>query len=187
MTSRPLTYAETVKKDPFIRKLDGGVVLHINQWGAVETMEIFQGIKTLEPYWIKVEKGIDATKNSLVIFGWVAQSIYRMSKKPWNIFSRFRFRLKYFKWANNNVGQILSIWEDLCKSQTCTFFFGRPPNEITNGSSRTVQKDWFAEYCGDYDPVKTSWLCIRHKREVEKAQSIEKYYSQKQANNGTRK
>lgn len=187
MTSRPLTYAETVKADPFIRKLDNGVSLHINQWGAVETMEIFQGVQSLKPYWEKVGNNENATKNSLVVFTYVVQSIYRMAKKPSFFVNKLLYRRKFFKWANDNVGQILSIWEDLSKSQTCTFFFDRPPNELANGPGRKVQKDWFAEYCGEYDPIKTSWLSIRHKREVEKAQAIEKYYAQKRADSGTRK
>ena len=179
MTSRPLTYAETVKKDPFIRKLDGGVDLFIKQWGAVETMEIFQGVKAMLPYWDKVKANENATKNSIVIFTFVAQAIYNMTKKPRFFISRFFYRIKYFKWANDNIGQVLSIWEDLSKSQTCTFFFDRLPTELANGSGRAVQKDWFAEYCGEYDPTATAWLYIRHKREVEKAKSIEQYNAQK--------
>ena len=187
MTSRPLTYAETVKADPFVRKLDNGVILHINQWGALETMEIWQSVQALKPIWEKVENGKAITHNSMLIFTYVAQSIYRMTKKPRFFINRLFYKRKFFKWANDNVGQILSIWEDLSKSQTCTFFFDRPPAEIANGTGRKVQKDWFAEYCGEYDPKTTSWLFIRHKRELEKAQSIEKYYANKKVNSGTRK
>ena len=142
-------------------------------------MEVAQGVQALKPYWEKVGAGENIAKNSIVIFTYVSQSMYKMTKKPRFFLSRLIYRLKYFKWANDNVGQIISIWEDLSKSQTCTFFFDRLPSELTNGTGRKVSKDWFAEYCGEYDPITTSWLYIRHKREIEKAKAIETYYAQK--------
>ena len=178
MTKRPLTYAETIKADPFVRKLDGGVTIVINQWGAMETMEIAQSIQALKGTWEKVKNGESVAANSLTVFTYISHTIYRMAKKP---FFEFRFRKKFFKWANDNIGQILDIWEDLSKSQTCTFFFDRPPSSSTNGTGRSVQKDWFAEYCGEYDPKTTAWLFIRQKREVEKAISIEEYYRNKES------
>jgi len=187
LTSRPLTYAETVKADPFVRKLDNGVTLCIKQWGALETIEIFQYKKTLKKYKEDVNKGVNVTDNSLFIFNFVSQAIYKMTKKPRGFFKLRKFKKKYFDWCNDNIGQIMSIWEDLSKSQTCTFFFNRPPTELANGPGGRVQKDWFEEYCGEYDPKTTAWLFIRHKREGEKRKSIEKYYANKKANSGSRK
>lgn len=183
---RPLTYSEVVKADPFIRKLDNGVVLKIKQWSASDTMNIFQGVKAIQPYWDNVKNGVMIAKNSLIVFSFITQEIYRMTEKPKGWLAGIRYRYKYFKWANENIGQVMSIWEDLSKSQTCTFFFNRSPNELANGTGRSVQKDWFEEYCGDYDPRSTAWAFIRQKREGEKARSIERYYAQKKVSNGSR-
>jgi len=180
---RPLTYSEIVRADPFTRKLDNGLTLTIKQWGALETMEIFQTIQSLKPLWERVKTGQKQAANSMVIFNFIAHKLYGLSKKP---FFKWRYKKRFFKWANDNIGQILDIWEDLSKSQTCTFFFNRLPLGASNGPGHHVHKDWFKEYCGQFDPITTPWLRVRSERELEKANSIEQYHRQKKAN-GTRK
>lgn len=176
---RPLTGYEVIKADPFIRKIEGVGILKIKQWSAMVCYEVFQGKKALEPYWGNIEKGDDISESSINIFYYIANKLWELSEKP--LFFKKRFKERLFKWCIDNAGQALVIWEDLCKSQTCTFFFSRLPAEIANGSGKRVQRDWFIEYCGEYDPKTTPWIVIRNKREVEKARSIEEWHRNKEA------
>lgn len=128
MEKRPLTYHEVVEGKPFEREIKGVGKLSIPLFSAQTLMKVSIQKQNIDNLYKKIEKGDNVPFNCYVLWDVASKIIYDVCEKPFFVVV---FKKRFFKWAKENIKEVLTILDDLLSANTQIFFLMK---RLTNSS-----------------------------------------------------